>query len=78
MPTTHHYITTGIEENKFGSTFTTSTTPSRPAGKWNTSLIGLHFHIGSQITDLTVFRGLCLRVNEIQSRLKEQGIILLT
>ena len=36
-------------------------------------LIGLHFHIGSQITDLTVFRGLCLRVNEIQSRLKRTG-----
>jgi diaminopimelate decarboxylase len=26
----------------------------------------LHFHIGSQITDLDVFKGLCLRINEIQ------------
>ncbi|TND08356.1 MAG: diaminopimelate decarboxylase [Bacteroidetes bacterium] len=29
-------------------------------------LIGLHFHIGSQITDLSAFKSLCLRVNEIQ------------
>jgi len=29
-------------------------------------LIGLHFHIGSQITDMNVFKNLCLRVNQIQ------------
>jgi diaminopimelate decarboxylase len=29
-------------------------------------LIGLHFHIGSQIMDLSVFRSLCVRINEIQ------------
>ena len=74
---THHYITTGIEENKFGFylyDLDHAITACREME--NINLIGLHFHIGSQITDLTVFRGLCLRVNEIQSRLKEQGIIL--
>ena len=74
---THHYITTGIEENKFGFylyDLDRAITACREME--NIHLIGLHFHIGSQITDLTVFRGLCLRVNEIQSRLKEQGILL--
>jgi diaminopimelate decarboxylase len=63
---THHYITTGIEENKFGIN----------AWEWNEvvnilrssdSLVfkGLHFHIGSQITNLDVFKSLCNRVNEI-------------
>jgi diaminopimelate decarboxylase len=33
----------------------------------NINLIGLHFHIGSQITDLSSFKSLCLKVNEIQS-----------
>lgn len=74
---THHYITTGIEENKFGFYLYDLDRAIAACQKLeNIQLIGLHFHIGSQITDLTVFRGLCLRVNEIQARLKEQGIIL--
>ena len=69
---THHYITTGIEENKFGFylyDLDRAITACREME--NIHLIGLHFHIGSQITDLTVFRGLCLRVNEIQSPSRE-------
>ena len=73
----HHYITTGIEENKFGFyLYDLEHAIAVCRELENIRLIGLHFHIGSQITDLTVFRGLCLRVNEIQARLKEQGIIL--
>ncbi len=73
---THYYITTGLEENKFG------------INRWeleevltvlkelnNLNLIGLHFHIGSQITDLNNFKGLCLRVNEIQKWFYEHHII---
>ena len=74
---THHYITTGIEENKFGFyLYDLEHAIAVCRELENIRLIGLHFHIGSQITDLTVFRGLCLRVNEIQARLQEQGIIL--
>lgn len=74
---THHYITTGIEENKFGFYLYDLDHAVEACDKLeNIQLIGLHFHIGSQITDLTVFRGLCLRVNEIQARLKSHGIIL--
>lgn len=64
---THHYITTGLEENKFGISFhelpaVVDALKELP----QLELTGIHFHIGSQITDLSVFRSLCLRVNEIQ------------
>lgn len=38
------------------------------------SLIGLHFHIGSQITDMGVYKTLCLRVNEIQQWFADRNI----
>lgn len=64
---THHYITTGLEENKFGiNMWEIDEILERLPEFQHIELIGLHFHIGSQITDLSVFRGLCLRVNEIQ------------
>ena len=73
---THHYITTGLEENKFGINFwelpelTDQLLPT-----WqNLELIGLHFHIGSQITDMKVFKQLCVRVNEIQEWFLGRGI----
>ena len=73
---THHYITTGLEENKFGINrweLEDVLTAFRKLN--NLKLIGLHFHIGSQITDLTTFKGLCLRVNEIQEWFYEHQII---
>lgn len=74
---THHYITTGIEENKFGIyLYALDHVLNEIKNLKNIQLIGLHFHIGSQITDMTVFRGLCLRANEIQQKLKDQGLIL--
>jgi diaminopimelate decarboxylase len=36
-------------------------------------LIGLHFHIGSQITDMSVFGLLCQRVNELQMWFRNKG-----
>ncbi|MGX5201514.1 diaminopimelate decarboxylase [Aliikangiella sp. IMCC44632] len=72
---THKYITTGLDENKFGINQQDLVEiihllPSLS----NLKLTGLHFHIGSQITDLNVFKGLCLRVNEIQTWFNENGI----
>ncbi|MDX5442639.1 MAG: diaminopimelate decarboxylase [Hymenobacteraceae bacterium] len=64
---THHYITTGLEENKFGiNMWEMEAVLAQLQQLKNIELIGLHFHIGSQITDLEVFRNLCTRVNEIQ------------
>lgn len=61
----HHYITTGLEENKFGiSAWEFESISDRVKHLPNVHLISLHFHIGSQISDMEVFRNLCSRVNE--------------
>ena len=74
---THHYITTGIEENKFGIyLYDLKRVMTAVLQMPNIRLIGVHYHIGSQITDTTVFRGLCLRANEIQQQMKEHGLLL--
>jgi len=65
---THKYITTGLEENKFGiNLWELEHVVTQLKNLKNIQLIGLHFHIGSQITDLSSFKSLCLKVNEIQS-----------
>lgn len=65
---THKYITTGLEENKFGiNLWELENVVAALKNLSHLKLIGLHFHIGSQITDLSSFKSLCLRVNEIQS-----------
>ncbi len=63
---THSYITTGIQENKFGiQLWELDEVLSVIRQLKNINLIGLHFHIGSQIIRLEIFRKLCLKVNEI-------------
>ncbi|WP_394342073.1 diaminopimelate decarboxylase [Sphingobacterium haloxyli] len=71
---THHYITTGLDENKFGvptSELETAASVIRQAK--NVELIGLHFHVGSQITDMNVFKSLCVKVNEWKNWFEERG-----
>ena len=72
---THHYITTGLEENKFGiNTWQLDEILNKLKELNNLKLTGLHFHIGSQITDLEIFRGLCIRVNEMQHWFNDHNI----
>lgn len=74
---THHYITTGLEENKFGINIYELPEVIECVQKYpQLELTGIHFHIGSQITDLSVFRSLCLRVNEIQEWFASRRITL--
>jgi diaminopimelate decarboxylase len=64
---THKYITTGIEESKFGiNTWELDEVIKRLSDFKNIRLIGIHFHIGSQITRMSVFKSLCARINELQ------------
>ncbi|QNF35616.1 diaminopimelate decarboxylase [Adhaeribacter swui] len=71
---THKYITTGLEENKFGiNTWELPEVLTLLNQLTHLEFIGIHFHIGSQITDLQVFEQLCVRVNEIQQWFREQG-----
>ncbi|MGP8213936.1 MAG: diaminopimelate decarboxylase [Bacteroidia bacterium] len=72
---THHYITTGLEENKFGINMWEMDNVLNSVKKCkHVSLVGLHFHIGSQVTDLGVYKTLCLRVNEIQQWFSDRNI----
>jgi diaminopimelate decarboxylase len=65
---THKYITTGLEENKFGiNLWELDDVTKQLKGLPNLKLVGIHFHIGSQITDMSAFKSLCLKVNEIQN-----------
>lgn len=64
---THRYITTGIEESKFGiNTWELDGLMKRISSLNNINLKGIHFHIGSQITRMSVFKSLCARINELQ------------
>lgn len=64
---THKYITTGLEENKFGiNLWELESVIGLLSHLPQIELIGLHFHIGSQITDLSAFKSLCVKINEIQ------------
>lgn len=71
---THHYITTGLDENKFGvpnSELEKAAAVLRNCP--NLNLEGLHFHVGSQITDMNVFKSLCIKVNEWKNWFEERG-----
>ena len=71
---THKYITTGLEENKFGiNPYEFETVIEKLKNLPHLKLIGLHFHIGSQITDLSPFKKLCTRVNEINNYFFNKG-----
>lgn len=72
---THANITTGLAENKFGIAMEDMETVIVLAASMpNIEFLGLHFHIGSQILEMTDFIALSERVNELQDRLEKQGI----
>jgi diaminopimelate decarboxylase len=71
---THKHITTGIEESKFGiNTWEIEEVVRRISGMNNIKMLGMHFHIGSQITRMPVFKSLCTRINELQSWFTNHG-----
>lgn len=71
---THQYITTGLEENKFGvNQWELPACVDELKKSSNIKLIGIHFHVGSQITNLDVFKSLCLKVNELNTWFLERG-----
>jgi diaminopimelate decarboxylase len=72
---THANITTGLAENKFGIDMSDMTSVIEKArGLNNVKVVGLHFHIGSQILDMADFEALCNRVNELQTELDRHRI----
>ena len=75
---THSNITTGLAENKFGVNYeqldeVIDVVETMPHIK----LVGLHFHIGSQLLVMDDFIALCCRINELQELLHEgRGMVL--
>ncbi|MDR0758066.1 MAG: diaminopimelate decarboxylase [Tannerella sp.] len=72
---THEKITTGRRENKFG--INTGLLPGvfdeLPSMR-NIRFAGIHFHIGSQITDLFIFGDLCILANTLQDEIEARGL----
>ena len=72
---THANITTGLAENKFGIAMQDMDKVIDEAQTMaNVEVIGLHFHIGSQILDMGDFKALCNRVNDLQSQLAKRNV----
>lgn len=72
---THANITTGLAENKFGIDMRDMLKVIEEARRMsNIRVVGLHFHIGSQILDMGDFEALCNRVNELQLELERHHI----
>ncbi|MBO5580479.1 MAG: diaminopimelate decarboxylase [Prevotella sp.] len=73
---THANITTGLAENKFGIAMRDMMSVIEEASHMeHIKVVGLHFHIGSQILDMGDFEALCNRVNELQNELERHRII---
>jgi diaminopimelate decarboxylase len=74
---THANITTGLAENKFGIAMNDMLgVIEKAAGMPNIKVVGLHFHIGSQILDMGDFEALCNRINDLQNELERHRIVM--
>ena len=73
---THANITTGLAENKFGIAMQDMDKVIDEAQTMaNVEVVGLHFHIGSQILDMGDFKALCNRINDLQSQLAKRNVL---
>lgn len=69
------YITTGTAANKFGIGLSSLDRAVERAMKMpNVHLLGLHFHLGSQINDMSPFETLCVKINELLRHFENKGI----
>jgi len=74
---THPYIATGLAENKFGIAMgQAEAVYARAAALPHLNVIGVDFHIGSQLTSITPFEDALQRVLALVDRLAEAGIVL--
>lgn len=69
---THANITTGLAENKFGIAMKDMEHIIQKAGQLcHIRVLGLHFHIGSQILEMDDFIALCQRINQLIEQLRQ-------
>ena len=73
-PQTHSYITTGKEENKFGISFSAFVHAFEEIQRMShISFQGFHYHLGSQISDFSVFESLAKTATEHYKWVIEKG-----
>jgi len=74
-PKTHPYISTGLRSSKFGVTFEEALELYKVArdSRW-LNPVGIHFHIGSQITDVSVFGVAAKKVADFVRELRSLGL----
>lgn len=74
-PETHPYVATGLREAKFGVDMEDALALYRRASSLShVNVVGVHQHIGSQITTVEPFRESLEKVKELVSRLQGEGI----
>lgn len=76
-PHTHKHISTGHGDSKFGISYREIEQVADELEQLrNIRIVGLHFHVGSQILDMTVFGNLSRRVNELSRWFEQRGFAL--
>jgi diaminopimelate decarboxylase len=74
-PKTHPYISTGMKKSKFGIAADRALEEYKMASSLgHTDVVGVHAHIGSQLTDVTPFVDSLKKVVALIDTLKGQGI----
>lgn len=74
---THKKITTGTDKNKFGIDINDLNNILKKLNSLNNlKLSGIHFHLGSQITNYDVFKDLCSIANRTNKKIFEYGVLL--
>lgn len=71
---THKKVTTGLSVNKFGIALEDMMQAVHRCHQLPyIQFMGLHFHIGSQLTDLAPYRSLCVRINSLVQEIEAAG-----
>ncbi|WP_456454962.1 diaminopimelate decarboxylase [Thermovibrio sp.] len=74
-PKTHPYIATGLKNSKFGVDFESALKLYRKAKESKyLNPVGVHFHIGSQIEELSAFKEASLKVRDFVKELGSIGV----
>jgi diaminopimelate decarboxylase len=76
-PSTHPYIATGLRTSKFGIAYRQARELyRRAAGLAGIEVVGIHMHIGSQLTKVTPIADALNRLGELVEGLRRDGITL--
>jgi diaminopimelate decarboxylase len=74
-PKTHPYISTGLKKSKFGIEITKAVSQYQLASRLsNIEIVGIHSHIGSQLTQVKPFVDALKRISALIKTLREQGL----